>query len=633
MSNLMIKVKNRTGKIQVMSPSGLRLDPNVWVDVPLNTATELFKRRLVDIELPENVEDFLWETENGSRYLYWMSPFSLGDGYGTAAETMVHALIRQGVELFAAQCWFVSTKGLLKETIKLLRQGAPGLMRVGLCMATPGEFIKLPVPYKIGLTMYEADEPLVTHPEWQHDCECIDRLIVPSEYCKEIFSTFVKAPIDVAPLAVSPRYHTQRLRRPKDTFTFVTWGTLNGRKAPLETLEAFKKAFPVDKYPDARIEFKTRFNYFGWGENQLPNITDRRIKILNGTWFQDKMVDWLHKADAMLFLSKGEGFGMPPREALCTGLPTIFTNHTGMVSMADDRYNWPVPVGSIEESPLGGDWRLADWDYAIDVMRWMYNNREAAFQKAHEGSQWFVREHGADAVGKVFADLLLKIDPSMKVARATREPEETLDNLDPTVHERFVKKIMQSVEPPGPILDVGVGEGLLYSILTRAGYDVYGVTAPGRLEAVAKKLKSHGVESNLVQYDLMALYPEAITSFGWRQPKACVSLGALQVYAPHELALILKGMLRVSKVVHISVPSVKYPSYYSEGSNLWRAEHWERVLLNFIFTIREYDKGRYLMLHIRNFDSGRHVTASRRGLGRFIQGIWHPSPVRSKVTR
>jgi glycosyltransferase involved in cell wall biosynthesis len=45
--------------------------------------------------------------------------------------------------------------------------------------------------------------------------------------------------------------------------------------------------------------------------------------------------------DAFVFPTRGEGFGLPPREAAATGLPVITTNWAGT---ADDLVQWGYPI-------------------------------------------------------------------------------------------------------------------------------------------------------------------------------------------------------------------------------------------------------------------------------------------------
>ena len=290
-------VRNKTGVLQTCSTHRVSLPPDVWTEVPYSAAIHLWEQRLVDIR-PGDISDYSKE------YIHWLSPFSMGDGYATAAENMVHALIRQGQKLHISQCWFVVRDGLDPATIELLARKPLEPALIGICMATPGEFHKLPTPCKLGITMYETDDPLETHPEWRHQCNDVDMLIVPSEYCRGVFERFVDKPIEVAPLAVNPIYYIgPTYERPeRETFTFVTHGTLSSRKAPLELIAAFKKAFPKEK--DVRLTLKTRNEMCGAAEHQLPDLNDSRITIVSEDYYPQRMLQFLKDAEAYVYPSK-----------------------------------------------------------------------------------------------------------------------------------------------------------------------------------------------------------------------------------------------------------------------------------------------------------------------------------------
>jgi len=621
-----MRVRNRTGVTQV-APRGSYLLPDVWLDVPEEVsyadAIWLHTQRMADLDDIQDTKDLLWKSPEGT-YLYWLSPFSMGDGYATAAENLVHALKGQGCQIGIHQCWFFSTDGLRAKTIEMLRMPITKLYRVGLCMATPGEFKKLPTPYRIGLTMYESDSPLVNLPEWKHDCNDVDLLVVPCEYCKGVFEQFARVPVKVSPLAINPIYHTAKLREPKDTFTFVTFGTLSGRKSPLETLAAFKKAFPLDKYPDVRFEFKTRLGYFGWGENQLPDPdSDPRVKIISADWYSDKMLNWLHAADAMVFASKGEGFGMPPREAIATGLPTILTDHTGMKPMCDPQYTFPIPVGKVEDSPLGGNWYLPDWDALIETMRWIYTNREKAAKKGQKAAQWFAREHGPEVVGQHLLDIIEGVDPTEAATRHNRVPTASKQTI--ADHVAFFDWIATFVPNPGPIWVMGISEGLLYRELIRRGYAVVGIVAPEDEARARSKLLAQGIDTpQLLVCRRGLLDPPVLRRDGYAMPLACVSMGVLQQLGNDEIVRAIQNQLSVTSQVLFSVPSVHYPSFYREHARLLRHGNWMDILRNLSCSIEAYGTG-------NSFFRGRiYKTVLANGIvqrrkGRVLQGIWHPN--------
>ena len=619
-----MEVRNSTGRTQVDSASGTVLPPmplGEWTDLPYEVAMRFWRMRKADIRQPDQMQGHLWKESDGM-HIFWMSPFSLADGYATAAENMVLALVRQGVHVHAAACWFASMYGLQMDTVKMLQTPHPAPMKVGICMATAGEFRKLPTPYKIGLTMYETDNPLENLPEWRHDCSVLDMLIVPSEHSKQIFGKFVKAPIKVVPLAVNPFYYqAKRKRVTSRPFTFGLHGTLTGRKAPLELMDAFKKAFPTEQ--DVRLQLKTRLGIMGFGQQtQITQPADRRIQIINQNWLHTRMRGWLtDTVDVYVFPSKGEGFGMPPREAMACGCPVMFTNHTGMVDFADERYNWPIPVAKEEESPLGGIWRIPDWDYVIETMRWMYHNRQAAYDKAHKGALWFIENHGADAAAKKLITILEQVEPDKPKKRRIRASE-TIARKSWEGHGTFYEQFQQRV-PAGKVIDVGVGEGVLYAWLHQNGYEVTGIVEPGQKAKVARKLRKYNLPINIIEQPLWELDKLGL------EADACVSQGILQDYRRHEIELVLRAMLRTSPEVWFSVPTVHYPNAFSKNARLRRRDRWQDMLEDFEYDMHYYGhKRRYIWTRVINIDQGMRATTVRQSeqRGTMIDDTWHPNP-------
>jgi len=607
-------VRNKTGVRQSCSTHQVSLPPDVWTEVPYAAAVHLWEQRLVDIR-PGKISAYSKE------HIHWLSPFSMGDGYATAAENMVHALIAQGQKLHISQCWFVVKDGLDPRTIEMLAREPKEPALVGICMATPGEFHKLPTPCKIGITMYEADDPLETHPEWRHQCNDVDMLIVPSEYCREIFGKFVKKPIEIAPLAVNPLYYIgATYERPeRDTFTFVTHGTLSGRKGPLELIDSFKKAFPAQK--NVRLILKTRNDICGYREHQLPDIDDSRITIVSEDYYPPRMLQFLKDADAYVFPSKGEGFGLPPREAMATGLPTIFSDNTGMKALANSVVNWPIPTKSVERAPIGGQWRLCDLDILIDAMRWVYYNQTEARVRGIAGAQWFIENHGADAAARELLEVVGRFNPRRALKLQKKEkpgPAETLANGAVAQHKIFFDVVSEKLKAqPGLVLDIGVsgGEGIAYKELLRRGHSVLGIVQPGTAKAVRKKLVAAGVAKPHLREMALPRLGSLRTRY---MLSGCVCHSTLQNYTSmKELSRILTGMFELSQNTHISVPTVRYPGPFNSDAILYRPAYWKDVLAGFAADFRLYgpDK-RYIRVQLLEKLEG----AVRRG--RIIDGTW-----------
>jgi len=613
-----MRVRNITAIPQMTLGGRSLLYPGVWMGVPTQVsyadAIWMLTRRMVDVEDINDNEDLLWK-QNAKTHLYWLSPFSMGDGYGTAAENMVLALTKLGVDLFVRQCWFIDRTCLDEVTRAKLMENITDLYRVGICMATPGEFSKLPTAYRIGLTMYESDEPLAIHPEWRHDCYNVDMLIVPSEFSKDAFSNFVDVPIEVCPLALNELYCVPTLRKPKNdgSFKFVAYGTLTGRKAPLELMEIFKRAFPIKDYPRVTLQFKTRLGIFGWGENMLPDVDDPRVTVENGDWFPNHMLEWLLGADAMVFPSKGEGYALPPREAMATGLPTIFTANTGMLDFVNDKYNWPIPTHHVEDSPLGGVWHIADWDYLIDVMRSIYANREKAFDKAFRGAKWYIKGFSSRRAAERLMDIVNEVDPPTCIARHSRRPSKVRIEE----HQPFIDLLLSELEPGAVIWDIGLGSRDIHQRLRDLGFQMYALVDT---DDVVDTSGTNAFSCNFLTEQRLTLVRGSLP-----KAAACIFCCNLQRFSEKEIRFLLVKALDFSTgKVFFNVPSVYYPYFYDKDSMLMRETQWHRILKRFVYRLKPYGDGkRFFMLSVSGEDNSQAAFYVRLP-GKVLQGVWHP---------
>jgi len=496
-------------------------------------------------------------------------------------------------------------------------------------MATPGEFVKLPTPYKIGLTMYESTNPLENHPEWKHECNAVDRLFVPSQYCKEVFSEFVRKPIDVVALAINPMYcigeHIER--KPKRTFTFFQYATLTGRKAPLETLEAFKKAFPRYRYPNVRMIFKTRLGIFGWSEKMLPTLDDDRITIIDENMLPERLFEILRdEVDCMVFPSRGEGFGLPPREAMAMGVPTIMSRSSGMIDVCDEQYNWPIELTGCSTSILGGNWDDPDWDQLVDTMRWIYGHQEQAFEKARRGAKWFRSMHGPDAAGKALLKTLHAIeDVSAAVAPPrARVPKSRQDlALERVRHAPFYKQLEKAHLKSERTIVYGMEEGALLAELLLEGYDAWGMTDDTEaLECARETLRGLGLNPDRTFHVPSLVDYNGLGGMG-APVGACVSLGVLEHRSDREIQRMLQQQLRFSPKVFVVVPTVYYSHQEFGDERLLRANQWRDILKNFELSfITQYNSKAFLMYCVTGYDSNRGYVV--RNLGYTREGVWRP---------
>lgn len=318
--------------------------------------------------------------------LNWIGyKFIKTDGYGRFNMGFIKALIKQGVKVYPDTIdvleypgWFQRAKGLEfgKTTIQ--------------CM--PAHEMKS-IPGRLtGFSMWEAEGVPDGWIDILNDVPTY--VLVPCEWFKgSLINQGVKTPIHVMPGGIDPfecEVLPQNNHRP---FTFGCWGDRGTRKGMDLVWMAFYKAFGKSK--DVRLLIKCR-------PPSLPYMdlahSDSRISL----WREDAddIGSIFSQMDCFVFPTRGEGFGMPPREAAACAIPTICTNWAGT---ADNIENWAIPLNKYEfgESPLPGkgQWANPDVDEIVSQMRWVYDNQDQAKQDALIRAEWLRRnltwEHAA----------------------------------------------------------------------------------------------------------------------------------------------------------------------------------------------------------------------------------------------
>lgn len=276
---------------------------------------------------------------------------------------------------------------------------------VGIVHGFPNAFTSNISKFKVGYTMFETDK-LPTGSDWAgmlEDAprlinEICDLLLVPCQHNKELFEKEgVTIPIEVAPNGVNPeQFHyidRDRSKDPDHKFTFFMYGTLTLRKNPGMVISAFASLFKDN--PDVRLVLKTQSGTLGHVE--YTGMGD--IQVVDELWSVEQLKQGLADADCFVFPTRGEGFGLPPLEAMATGLPTIIADNTGMSDYANPKYNMAVKTKAIvpaQRYPRKwgdcGNWYDPDYDELKAYMKWVYENQEEAKAMGKRASDWVLSE-------------------------------------------------------------------------------------------------------------------------------------------------------------------------------------------------------------------------------------------------
>jgi glycosyltransferase involved in cell wall biosynthesis len=108
------------------------------------------------------------------------------------------------------------------------------------------------------------------------------------------------------------------------------------------------------------------------------------------------IADLISSWDCMLYLSGGEGFGIPAFESLMCGVPVIYTNYSSHADFCQHG-GIPVRIDYISELAFGIQRAIANTDDAIKKTLWAYNNREALEVLGHKGRE-FAESKNLDSI-------------------------------------------------------------------------------------------------------------------------------------------------------------------------------------------------------------------------------------------
>lgn len=345
-----------------------------------NEYEESRKRTLDRMQFEAEVQE---EGSERSVYIATVSPGGK-DGYGIASHHLIQELQNLDVKISAYK----------KD------------QKIGFLFHSPQALIKLENPIKIVYTMFESDK---IPDDWKEYLDLADKIYVPSSWCMEVFA---KAGVntEVIPLGYDDKvykYKERYIKRDRDeAFTFIHYNAFNIRKGFLEVFKAFNKAFEKDE--PVKMIFKTTLNQapLPLSPEQYPNI-----EVVTGACSDMELRDLLYRSDCMVFPSRGEGFGVPPLEAMATGIPAIVPNAHGISEyfhpdyMYEAKVKGPCPaIYARYKNQDVGNMVECDVDALAAQMRYVYEHQAEAMQKGKNASD-YVKNWTFEKTAKKFSEV------------------------------------------------------------------------------------------------------------------------------------------------------------------------------------------------------------------------------------
>ncbi|MEX0940104.1 MAG: glycosyltransferase family 4 protein [Candidatus Babeliales bacterium] len=214
-----------------------------------------------------------------------------------------------------------------------------------------------PSSIKIAYTMYEKTQ---LPSEWVEILNSyFDAAIVPDEFLVDVYkNSGVIIPIFVLPLSL---YLEPFLEIPAKTqanfpFIFGTSGMLSDRKNQLLLLEAFEKTFGNSPDVKLKIHGRSGFEYAKRLKERIDQLKLTNVELIDRTFTWIEYIEFMASLDCFVSVSRGEGFSIPPREALALGIPCIISDNTGHQTLCKTGFVKAIPSYKLENVSINKDY-------------------------------------------------------------------------------------------------------------------------------------------------------------------------------------------------------------------------------------------------------------------------------------
>lgn len=256
-------------------------------------------------------------------------------------------------------------------------------------------------------------------PRWLQEIDVFDEIWVPSHWGREVLLAHgvpdervrtLESGVNSQVFRPAPLAH--------EAFVFLSVGKYENRKSIDETVAAFAAEFPAPRYPSVQLWLKADFPLFPERVRQLAQKFehDRRIRVISGALTDRQMAELYNAADAFVFASKAEGFGLPCLEAIACGVPVIATRYSAQSVFLDRIPGLYVPVEYRIAPIVDGDysyfyandydgqdfgnWALPSIQSLRNAMREVYEQPALWRERALQASAILREEFDWDVIGR-----------------------------------------------------------------------------------------------------------------------------------------------------------------------------------------------------------------------------------------
>lgn len=286
--------------------------------------------------------------------------------------------------------------------------------------------------YNIGYWAWE----LQTLPRvWDYAFDLFDEIWTYSNYTAETIAR--ESPIPVLKLAPSialPSTSVDRkaLGLPQEKFIFLfmfDFHSTLGRKNPLGTIEAFKRAFEQSNNQDVLLVIKSSNGHFH--PEQREKLKEQvegwqSIHLIDGHLKKEELYGLVNSCNCYVSLHRAEGFGLTMAEAMYYGKPVIATAYSSNMEFMNVGNSFPVKyeLVTLAENygpyPKGNIWAEPDINHAASLMQYVFQNYQEAQQVGSIAAQDIKSLLSPEAVGNKIRNRLehiMKIRIPLELAK------------------------------------------------------------------------------------------------------------------------------------------------------------------------------------------------------------------------
>lgn len=284
----------------------------------------------------------------------------------------------------------------------------------------------------IAMTVWETDRLPVN---WIPNFNGIDKIIVPSSWNVDMFNAAGLKQLVYKLPHISQfggeENKTNALNIPEDTFVFLNISVWERRKNLDALVKAYFKAF--NSKDDVVLIIKTSKRdvsapFYKIGRKKKYIKTKNKVRLLNIRYglrnariiviphnlSAEEMKSLYTRANAYVSLCHSEGWGMGLFESAWYGKPVITTDYSGYLDFLKPDNSFLIKSKMVDVIPNewesnnieGHQWAEPDLDAAIEQMRYVYNNYEAAKRRGGLLKEFVAKNFSPAQITNSFADII-----------------------------------------------------------------------------------------------------------------------------------------------------------------------------------------------------------------------------------